>query len=490
MRVKIFLCLALILAVAGGCQKPVHFPVESLSGPADRAGAIGAYDVNHDGKAGFFTFGDSAGRVVKIAYDNDGDEMPDTVIDLNLVAIDNGRHLVVMLDGFGYEVIKQYYDAGGLRMFHPPSKVISPYPALTDMCMGDVMGYIPSRAFEARYFDRKVNSQVGGASSYLVHANAPWHELLQYRIPLMWDAVGYIAPWELFGKEVNDAKRLFDKAETKELLAYFTSSAGVGTRLGADGQRKCLQRLEQLFNQILYETRGLTRITLLSDHGHSYIEATEIPLQEHLTDRGWRLTKSLHHPTDAVYIRFGLETYASFATNSPSALARDLVDCEGVELVSFVDTEAVVVLSPKGKATIRKKDNRYSYESTDGDPLKLKAILASLSADSDGYYDADELFAATSEHEFPAPLQRLWRAHFALVENPADVIVSLADRFYSGSSTFAGIVTIASTHGSLNLNSSTTFIMSTAGPLPPLMRSREIPPNMSKLLNTTWPMGK
>ena len=490
MRAKIFLCLMSVLAPVAGCQKPVNFPAESLGAPAEQAGATGAYDAGHNGRANFFTFADPTGRVVKIAYDNNGDEMPDAVIDLDATAGGNGRHLVVVLDGFGYELVKQYYDAGGLRMFHPPSRVIAPYPVLTDMCMGDVTGYIPSRAFEAVYYDRKVNSQVGGASSYLVHANAPWHKLLQYRIPLIWDAVGYIAPWELFGKEVNDAKRVFDKAETKEMLAYFASSAGVGTRMGADGQRLCLQRLEQFFNQVLYETRGLTRITLLSDHGHSYTPATEIPLQEHLKSRGWRLTKSLHHPKDAVYIRFGLETYAGFATNSPAALAGDLVACEGVELASYVDSDAVVVLSPAGRSAIRRKGGRYSYESDEGDPLALKTILASLSADGDGYYDADELFAATSEHEYPAPLQRLWRAHFAIVENPADVIVSLADRFYSGSSFFGGAVTIASTHGSLKSSSSTTFIMSTAGALPPLMRSREIPQNMGELLNTPWPMGK
>jgi hypothetical protein len=78
----------------------------------------------------------------------------------------------------------------------------------------------------------------------------------------------------------------------------------------------------------------------------------------------------------------------------------------------------------------------------------------------------------------------------ALVRNPADVIISLADNYYSGSPGFAKFVDIASTHGGLNRSNSTTFIMSTIGPMPPYIESHDIPRNLSKLTGTPFPMKK
>ena len=228
-------------------------------------------------------------------------------------------------------------------------------------------------------------------------------------------------------------------------------------------------------------------MTVLSDHGHSYTPAERIPLEDHLTDRGWRLRNSLSDPKDVAYVRFGLVTYASFATKSPAALAADVADCEGVEITSYVDNDTVVVLGRGGsRAVVRCKDGRYAYECASRDPLHLKEILAKLKADSGGTYDADDLLAATIAHTYPAPLQRLWRAHHGLAENTPDVIASLADRFYAGAKGLASAVNIASTHGGLNNANSVTFILSTAGALPPVMRSRDVPKHMRKMLGQKW----
>ena len=89
-----------------------------------------------------------------------------------------------------------------------------------------------------------------------------------------------------------------------------------------------------------------------------------------------------------------------------------------------------------------------------------------------------------------ASLQRIWRAHFSLVEDPPDVIVSLTDEYYYGSSFFSGAVQIASTHGSLNYKNSVTFIMSTAGPLPEVLQSKDVPAAMKQLTADRWPSGR
>ena len=491
-----------LFAIAG-CRAPaVDFPAVSVVSEARLAGAAAAYDTDGDGVAELFGYANQAGRIDRIAYvtaptTHQAGEAGRVIIDLDALPAGRCRHLVIILDGFGYDVVRDYYDAGGLRMFHPPAKVVAPYPTLTDPSIEDILGYVPCRAFEAMYFDRSANRLSGGAWDYLAGENQPYNDLLDYRADLLWDAIGYVASWEVFEKEIHDIKRLFDARSGKETIVYLVSSAGVSTVAGQAGQVRCLQMVEQLVNQVIFETRGLTKVTLLADHGHSYSPAQLIDLEEHLKGNGWRLTKSLSGPRDVVYVQFGLLTYASFATNSPADLAGDLVACKGVQLASFATDDTVVVLAPDGQRAVIARDQgnhdnhaRFSYTPSGGDPLEILAVLATLEADQAGFYDADELLAATVDHKYPAPLQRLWRAHFGLVENVPDVIISLADNFYAGSASFAGSVDIASTHGGLNRNNSVTFIMSTAGELSGPMRSADIPDRMENMLGWNWPACK
>ncbi len=275
------------------------------------------------------------------------------------------------------------------------------------------------------------------------------------------------------------------------MIVYFVSSAGVSTVEGAEGQRRCLAVAEQLINQLLWETHGLLSVTMFADHGHSYTPGTRIDLEGFLQKHSWRLTEKLQCPRDVAYIRFGLETYASFCTRQPKLLAEDLICAQGVDLASYAQGRCVIVLAKGGQqAAIRHGRNGFSYEPKRGDPLQLLPILAHLKPDKDGFYNGDELFHATLMHQYPDPLQRLWRAHFAIVQDPADVIVSLENKYYSGSRSFDNFVKVASTHGSLNRDNSTTFIMSTIGPLPEAMTSRDIPGNMQKLTSAKFPLGK
>ncbi|MFA6133274.1 MAG: hypothetical protein WC869_04570 [Phycisphaerae bacterium] len=476
------------LAACVGCgQKPLHFPATSRPDAAKAAGASAAFDTNGNDQADFFTFAGPTGRVERLGYDTSDSGKADVVLDLSALDKRNCRHLVIILDGFAYSVVKDFYDAGGLRMCHAPSKVIAPYPTLTDLCMEDALGYIPCPGFEAAYFDRHRNKVVGGSLAYMAGSNEPYNALLDYRASLIWDAISYLKPWQVFGKELNDCARLYQRNDRRDLLAYFVSSAGIGTREGAAGQRRALAQVDRLVNQVIWESRGMTAVTLLSDHGHSYRPATRIPLDSYLKQRGWRVTDKLSDPRDVVYIRFGLETYASFATQRSAGLAVDLAACEGVTIASYAQDDAVVALGRDGgRATVRRKGDRYKYEVQKGDPLQLKDALTQITADADGYFAADDLLKATVDGAYPDPLARLWRAHFNLAQNTPDVIVSLEDNFYSGSTSFGSAVTIASTHGSINRTNSTAFIMSTLGPLPPFMRSSDIPAHMSKLTGRPW----
>jgi len=110
----------------------------------------------------------------------------------------------------------------------PPSRVIAPYPTLTDLCFEDFFGYLPVRGYEAEYYDHRSGRVAGGSWAYLRGENTPYNRLLHYRANLILDAVAYVLPWQVFGKEINDSKRVFDRRRTQEVRAYYVSSAGVG----------------------------------------------------------------------------------------------------------------------------------------------------------------------------------------------------------------------------------------------------------------------
>jgi hypothetical protein len=485
----LLLCAAGIFANVCGCQKPMHFPEHSLDAAAQTAGALAAYDVNGDGRADFFVFADSSGRINRLGYDPSPAGEPQQIVNLDSPASGGRRHLVIILDGFGYEVVKRYYDAGGLRMFYPPSRVIAPYPTLTDLAIEDLLGYVPCQGFEAKYYDRKRGEVVGGSWAYLAGKNQPYDRLLDYRAGMIWDALGYLYPWPVFGKEVNDLVRTVDrKKDRQELLAYLVSSACIGTIDGAAGQERALKVIDRLVYQLVWSSHGAMQVTLTADHGHSYTQAKLIPLSEYLKSKGWRITdRPQRDKKDVAYVRFGLETYACFGCHRPEELAADLAACPGVTVASYAEGDSVVVLTADGRAIVRKKGQRYAYQASKGDPLKLKDILATLAADAEGFYDDRDVMQATGTAEYPDPLERLWRAHFSVAQNIPDVIVSLADEYYSGATTFSGSVKVASTHGGLNRSNSTAFLMSTVGPLPPLMRSADAPGRMTYLLGRPWP---
>lgn len=482
----VVLALAVLIGTAG-CGRPLPFPLAPVdSGDVD---AHRAYDTNSDGRADWFLLADSDGRVDRIGYDRHRDGRIDRIVELAVSRPARSRHLVIVLDGVSYDLIHDFYAEGGLRMFHPPSYVVTPYPSMTDLCLSHVLNSPHPPALQAKVFDHHKNRLKGGPGEYLSGANEPHFQLFQYTGSGLLRASGYVWPETVFATELAQANEDFHRSDAQEFFAYFGSSAGMATVLGEPGHRAVLELVEQWANYVIWESHGAVNVTILADHGHPYVPSTKWPVDEHLKRRNWRLRDKLSdREREAVQIKLGLATFATFATRDPAGLAEALVGCEGLDIVNYADGDRVIVLDRNGnKAAVAHRDGTFAYEPITGDPLKLSDLLADVPADADGFRDPDALFAATAHHIYPAPLQRLWEGHFALVQNPPDLICSLDNNYYSGAEGFR-FVEIASTHGNLDRPNSTTFVMSTIGPLPRTMRSKDIPAAMTELLGAPWPM--
>lgn len=480
---RLLIGIGAVCLLLHGCRPAaVTFPAEAIATAPDRAG----YDTDGDKLADFFCLYNPAGRIDRIGYDRDGDGKCDQIVRLDAIDPRQCRHLVLVLDGIPFDVVKEFHRSGHLRLFDPPAVVIPPYPVLTDLALEDAFGYLPASGYEAKFYHRGKQKMVGGTGDYLAGKNEPFVKIIDYRASPLDDALAYLTPRPMFRRELADAKRRWDRRESMEMVAYFVASAGLGSRSGKEGQLHALRECERLMLQVLFETGGLVKFTLFADHGQTNVPCRPAGLAKHLKQKGWKLVERVRRSRDVAMVEFGLVTYAALNTRTPADLAGDLLECEAVELVSYAAGEAVVVRTRDGHAEVHSTDGRtFRYTAVRGDPLKLAGLVQ-------GPADGRSLLKATGDgsHEYPDAMYRLWRAHFALAENPPDVIASLNDGYYNGSGFFAGAVKMASTHGGLNWRNSATFIMSTAGGIAGPLRSEDIPRAVGGLFGRPFPYGR
>lgn len=481
-----------IAFLAAGCAGPLRFPSASLAEKETSAGLVRAYDTNGDKRADYFTTQSPDGRIDRIAYDTNGDGAVDSFVRLDDIPFDDCRHIVFVLDGVPYDLVEAFRAKGRLRLFYPPARVISTYPSMTDLALAEVFVSPKPLGFESLYYDHRANRLAGGSGDYLSLKNGAWARVVDYRAGTILDPIAYIYPNYVFARELDDFTNLLARRDRRHVIGYFVSTAGLATREGVRGIEKALDAVDRLSHQLVAESRGLVKITVLADHGHTLKRCEHIDFRKFLSDKGWRVTDRLNGPRDVAPVEFGLITYASFAAHDRPALAADLLQHDGVRLTLYQEGGAIVVRTRDSEARIERRDDRYRYRASAGDPLQLAPILERLKAegkvDADGFVADRDLFLATTVHRYPDPLDRLWRAFTAMAENVPDVIADLADGYYAGAATRATwFDSAASTHGDLGRMSSTTFIMSTAGLLPGPLRSRDIPQALERLTGEPWP---
>ncbi|MFQ5807791.1 MAG: hypothetical protein ACE5I3_15195 [Phycisphaerae bacterium] len=450
------------------------------------AETIFAFDTNRDKKADFWQYQRADGRKHALAYATDESGRAGERIELDAIDASECPHFLIVLDGVPFELVDQLYRQGHFRFFHPPSRVICCFPAMTDLALSELFQTGRCLAYQARYFDREANRLSDGNRVYLSGRNSPWLTKMNYRCSFWWDARGYLDPQAVFDHEMKGIARTFRAIDAGEGCAYSVGTAGLGTRGGRAAIIEYLRTVDRLCEQILFERRGRVKLTLTADHGHNLVENRRISFRDVLAAGGYRQNKSLRGPRDVVVISYGLVTYAAFFTPDPAGVADCLLQHEDVEFACYPADGGIVVCDRAGRARIAKGKSGFVYDSREADPLKLAPIIGQLrrggKVSADGEIDGPALFDATLDHEYPDPLARVWGAFHDLVENPPDLIVNLRDGACYGSRFFHTMIgKVSSTHGSLNRMNCTTFVLTTLGTLSPALRTRDILPALEEL---------
>ena len=462
-----------------GCGSGQMFPTTHTAGlTADGAQQRG-YDTNSDGKDDYYQELDTTGRVIRVGFDSDQNGSVDEQVDLDELDLSECRELYILLDGVPYEMMAEMYAQGHFRLFHRPSRLISCFPSMTDVAFAEIFGLSPVLAYEAGYYDRDNAKLHDGNKVYLSGKNEPWNERLDYRGRLWMDAVAYVWPRWWLSHEMDRILDKYRKSAKQRISCYSVSGTCLGTNEGRDGYTEVLLRAEKLCEAAMLASQGRVKITLFADHGHNLTHGKSIDLKALLERAGFHAATKLTEPNDVVIPEFGLITCASIDTLRPELVSSIVVQIEGINLAMYKNSwDSVVVLNRSGKALVSYRDGRYRYQILHGDPLKLGPVFENLHSagllDADGYAADEDIFRATSNHEYPDALARIWRAFHGLVKNVPAVVVTTKDGWYCGKGKFDFFVDVASTHGSLNYANSVTFAMSTAGELPEVLRLTDL----------------
>jgi hypothetical protein len=395
------------------------------------------------------------------------------------------RGLVICLDGVPLGVMQDLWDRGHFREFPRPTAVVSVYPSDSEAALTAALHAPPPAGYEHLYYDRAKNEIRGGWWVTLSGYHIPYIHSLDYDPPGWAKAIPYLLPYKTYRADLGRMRKEFLASHANVFVAHISSSDSLLHMFPAREIEPLLFEFENLVRELYLDAHGDLGVLIFSDHGNTGTPSRAIPLGESLAARGWHLRDRLDGPRDVVVPTYGLIGFCAVycRPESVAALARDLAQIEGVDLVVAreADGRSATIVSSAGSAklTWTSDGSRYAYETHKGDPFGLLPVFANLR--EAGHLAPDEtaadvdLFATTWSAAYPDAAARIreWAMNHA--QNTSILMVSLKPGYFHGKGSFQKIVNFAGTHGALETRSSLGFAMGTMT-LPPAVRLGDLVP--------------
>ncbi len=482
--------LSIVILGAGfsffGCAgKPRLAPLAQTRTEQDQR-QVRLFDFRGDGKPDYREVLDAAGQVRYHEFDRDGDGTFEQVVDRATLDPNKTKHLFILLDGVPWSLIDQMWQEGYFRMFSRPGKMVSIFPSLTDPAYDQIFHCGVPYGYEAEFYDRATGRKIDGVNFYLSQKNEAWAAGLDYRISTIEDAVMYLWPGGVFRRELEAARKAYDRLGSKDqVVLYILSTDGICHMYSREKAREHFVLLDRWIEQIVYDAGGQLQVTMFADHGNNFSGCQFVPVQETLRASGLRLTDRLKRPGDVVAPQFGLINFASVFCYSEAERQRAvsaLMPLKGIDLIAWRADGDVRVANRQGTARIVRRggegESRFAYQAIDGDPLGVLPVVSRMQQqgllDEEGFAGEDAWFRATCEMPMPVAVPRVYRALHSNVINSSDLVISMADGYFYGDKSWTKWVTLHGTHGGLSYESTVSFLMSSAFQPPAYTRPHEI----------------
>lgn len=403
------------------------------------------------------------------------------------------RRLLLCLDGVPHKLIEAARTRGLFARFNNASRLLSPFPTMTNVALSAMFKASPPPGYESLYFDCCAHSTQGGIRKYLGGRTpdkipSSYMDQIDYQEPLAFEFLIYVVPEKIWRADMRRFAENFRAApQTRDYFAFLKGTDGLLHAQGPARLEIALESLDKHLTAIQNFCGDETEIILFSDHGMNLEKNKRVNLVTHLQRRNFNVKTrfSSNRPRELSVPTFGLCSYAAIYCNDKSLspeTAQAVIELPGVDFAIYKDSQSVVVESTSGVARIDRNDaggnHYYRYLPVQGDPLLLREMLTTLRGrgdlDSDGFASDANWFESTKSNRYPDALANIYKSLFNnRVTNTADVLVSLRDGFYYGWSAFAHIVNLEATHGNALQSSSHAFMMSSHRELPPVIRADE-----------------
>lgn len=400
------------------------------------------------------------------------------------------RHLIICIDGVGFSLIEKMRAAGRFRLFQTPSRMISPFPTLTNVAMTEILqpaGAGEAAGYEDNYFDVEQNRMRGGLLDRFNNKqfiNNTFRELFDYHPSAIKSGLGYAAPpISTYIESLSDLIRLRQKFHGSRAPVFFAYTGATDSLAHLGGERMLrsfLTHLDDTVTDIIRDSKGQTQVTIFSDHGNHFRKYRRVSLKAALRKGGMRLDSRIRDERSVVLPQFGLVGCAVLFTKETNEerLASIVAQVRGVDFVAYRSGDLVHIIARDGKAVIERRGERYQYRPEKGDPLDLAPLIRDLTAkgkaDSDGFIADEDWFIATRDAANPDAVRRVYEGAAAPIRNQANLLVNLADGYYSGSFALDIFAILQATHGNLGREQSYGLIMNTTGAFPPYIRAENM----------------
>jgi hypothetical protein len=401
------------------------------------------------------------------------------------------RHIIVCVDGVGFSTIEKMRAEGHFKMFKAPSRMIAPFPTLTNLAMTEILapaGAGVPEGYEDSFYDTEKNRLRGGIVDRLRgdrFLRGTFRELFDYHPSAIKSGLGYAAPpVSTYFEALSDIIRFGQKARASDTDVFFAYTGATDSLAHLGGEklvRSFLARLEATINSIARDSERPVAVTVFSDHGNHYRKYKRVGLKAALRGAGFRLDSSIRDEKSVVFPQFGLIGCAVLFTKESGEprVAEALSGVSGVDFAAYETDGVVHVISRNGRARVERRDeDHFKYVAEEGDPLGLSDVMQRLAAqgkiDHDRYVADADLFEATSDGERPDAVRRVFEGMTKGANNRANVIVNFHDGYYSGSSMLDVFAVLQAAHGNIGREQSLGFVMSTDRELPPSLRAGEV----------------
>jgi hypothetical protein len=386
--------------------------------------------------------------------------------------------LVLALDGLDYRDIVAARARGLFASFRAPSRLVSTFPAISDIAWHEILGLAPTPGYQRIYYSNAYQRMIGGTLDAISPIEYEQRMDVAFGTRLH-HLSAYLASDVVARNELTDATREFFSFAGRRTVYVYNVGPDALQHMKGDlpGYLAHLDaRLTALQASYRERTGRELEIVLLSDHGHNQAPgAAFLPVTKTLTDAGYTVGTTVRRSTDVAFSVDGVTTaFGVFAhPDSVPSVARLLGALAGVELVSTRMGDSSFSLQ---RGTVRAqidwrhdaRGDAYRYVPLTGDPIDHAPIVARMREDGvldgDGFADAATWTRYSATAAYPVAVVRIARGHTMVTRNPAPILVSAALTHRVGlgiASVTERVVSLGGTHGALSMPGSLGVLMTT-----------------------------